>query len=76
MDTKVGKHENLFVAVLLLCGPDPEPDVGLASNEYHEWRAESQTTLWLMYGRGFRAEEIWSEYRNWLADRGLAWRGK
>lgn len=64
-------NENLFMATLLLCGPDPEPHERLASDAYDEWRTASQSA---MESLGVSDVHVWTEYRRWLASNGMAWR--
>lgn len=67
-------NENLFMAVLLVCGPDPEPDIGTPTDTYSDWWDGVSVT----FGKfGFNEKDSiqkTQDYFDWLGERGMAWK--
>lgn len=66
-------NENLFTAVLLLCGPDPEPENGKATPTYGRWIDGTEGTLSKFGVANADIDETVYAYIRWLRKRKLAW---
>lgn len=60
--------EALYLYLLLMHGPDPEPSQGVANRAYRRWLDEVLDTI---KGHGLDVDTVFANYWRWLAKNGL-----
>ena len=68
--------DEFYTVLLLLHGPDPEPDRASPSRIFSQWVGEVEKTIAEYVDDDYEQAKVWTNYWDWLKAGGMAWKGK